>query len=542
MLADAVVARDLNAARKVFDTAFWEKVEFRPDGFHLLEAVKRGDRQMVSLLTSYGAGWSEDETKTARRATGEAEWKSVEGPLKNAGIRTNYSAFEQYPKSKLPELRWLLRERLDATRRLDARADSISRLLDVTASEALVAAVRARDMDMAKDILPYRSQKLGTGTPGDPLDLKREFDMVMDRDILGNGRQALALLDTFTKEGYAVKQITVSSLDMIRARDIVLQLHRRGLLDMDSPEARREVLDDWTHHRQRVDFGGFVHDMGEARYKEQDAAFREAARIFFTHKPATPSEADYYVRLHARRTADVPEALANAEKQLMELGFFDSPYFTNDHLRTLGAQGDAEGGLKEKFNGRIVGNIIRKDGLDLLLGTRKFEAVEQAVASGGYKPAASAVAQIVHALARDTKKDVVPERSVKLLKALVATGADFSMVDPVKYIGKHAPGIAKALLDCDAVPARRFIEGRMDFSQLMLLVPDGSRGYAHAEFACQVILEAADVKRFRPLRASSESYQKQFIHALVQARAKRAADSVALRKQPPKPPSNAPRP
>src|SRR5690606_32651616 len=90
-LTQAVQRRDTAAARDVFDHAFWHKTDFHPDWLHLYLAVSNKDREMVKLLTAYGATWTEDQAKIACANLAD-RLDNLHGPLHAAGIRTDYTA------------------------------------------------------------------------------------------------------------------------------------------------------------------------------------------------------------------------------------------------------------------------------------------------------------------------------------------------------------------------------------------------------------------------------------------------------------------
>ena len=62
-LTEAVLSGNIAAARAVFEEAFWEKKDFRPDGLQLFFAIEREDRAMTELLVAHGACWNDDGLK-----------------------------------------------------------------------------------------------------------------------------------------------------------------------------------------------------------------------------------------------------------------------------------------------------------------------------------------------------------------------------------------------------------------------------------------------------------------------------------------------
>ncbi len=190
-LADAILTRDVNAARKVFDTAFWEKVEFRPDGYHLLQAALKGDRQMVTLLASFGSTWTEDEAKLARGFIKPEQWQSVEGAAEKRGHPHAIHARRNRQGDMMTVVRWSHRSMIESKARGVTNMEQFKKGLEDLLKPMLANAGLKGDMERARDILLYRDPKYGAGTAGDPLDLSHEFDLIIEQHILSKGRTAL---------------------------------------------------------------------------------------------------------------------------------------------------------------------------------------------------------------------------------------------------------------------------------------------------------------------------------------------------------------
>src|SRR3990172_6579449 len=89
-LAVAIQNRDINKARRVFDTAFWNKIELIPDWHHLLAAVALKDRQTIKLLAAHGARWTEEETRCLKDIFTQ-QWPEFAAALKGAGMQITLS-------------------------------------------------------------------------------------------------------------------------------------------------------------------------------------------------------------------------------------------------------------------------------------------------------------------------------------------------------------------------------------------------------------------------------------------------------------------
>lgn len=354
-LLAAIAARDIDAAQQVFDAAFWNKVSFKPDSYHLLKAAETGERKLVALLTAYGATWTAEETRVARGTVGAEEWKKITSTLKSAGIDTVQHFNDVAAPAHMTRLRWAKRALTEAkyaqTKDKPKDLSSLERHLHSVARDALIHYVAAGDMQRARIVLPYRNAKKGAGTEADPFDFADEFSQLMDTDILGRGSRALAFLDAFLEAGYKIKPIEVTSVHLILARNIILDLDSRCLLDRGSRAARAEILQEWTRLEQVIDFGGHIFDIGEVEYARQDAGLKSAAAALFSKgHEATAQEAEDFIRIHNDRLKTNPAALKHAERGLLETGFFDSPAWTPQRLSQLAQTLPENDALRAAFN------------------------------------------------------------------------------------------------------------------------------------------------------------------------------------------------
>ncbi len=542
-LQTAILNRDTAAARKVFDIAFWEKVEFKPDSHHLLQAVLKGDRQMVTLLTSFGAGWTEDEAKLARGFIEPADWKTVEGALRNAGIRTQYTPEEIKQADLMVVVRWSHRSLLNSQARGMTDTQKYRDGLETLLRPMLANAGLKGDMNRAKEILLYRDPKSGVGTAGDPLDLSKEFSLIIEQHILSKGRTALKFLDAFLAGGFRIKPLEVDSVHLILSPTIVTELDKRGLVAKDSPAARRSIIGEWASLQEEIELGGMPFVRSAEDVAQQNESLKAAAGVLFgTGHPATEQEAESFIRLHGARAKTAPFGLANAERQLLELGFFDSPAWTADRLRRLMAAGDLkDDALKTVFNGKAARAEMLQATLPKVLNPKKLFLIEDAHKSGAWKANSAETLKIVDYLAGEIKKDKVPDEFFRTLKAMKDGGADFSRIDPSKYLGRNAPGLAKTLLDTGAVRAEDFdVEGvsRKVGGEMNLVIEPGKPGHAYNEFLCLLILEITEAAKYTALRGTPGlSYQKQFINEWQANPSFKNGITVSYRKRTPPPPA-----
>lgn len=155
---------------------------------------------------------------------------------------------------------------------------------------------------------------------------------------------------------------------------------------------------------------------------------------------------------------------------------------------------------------------LRENFNRLGLGAKVREAMEQAKTDLKLNAAQTVI--VLDELKKTLKNDVVTEDVVSAIRLMMETGADFSKVDPDRYLGKAAPGIAKVLLDEGVVAAPRFGLNTLvkkTGGKVKIFTGPTEKGYAYTEFLCQVFLEMAEPDSYVPLRKNNpEGYQKHF--------------------------------
>jgi hypothetical protein len=515
-LLDAIAAKDLTAARQVFDRAFWDKSDFRPDGYHLLHAVRRGDRDMVKLLTTHGAVWTPEETRTARRMTPPEPWSAVEGVLRQAGMRTQFTDAELRNIKPVLMTTWARRNVEHAERQNAPDAQKQRLALERMTITGVVLLMRAGRAGEAIELLMTRGKKFGDGSRQHPLDVAQEFRAMA---ITGqDGKTALAFLDALKKKGLAIKPLA----DWRLPPELLKELDARSLLARASAEDRMSLMRSWSILQPKVDTGiAGVIELDPAFVEKKRAELKEAAQLLFRSvPPPSPEDAELFVGMHEARAQQSPYALSQMEKELLALGFFDSPAFTVKHLKRL-AETAPKGpdfdsiGLGAQFNRLASARLLSEQGAEKFLSPSKFHEIETAHRTGAWKADARDTGRILDYLATQVKRDAVPESVIVSLKILRDGGADFSKINPLRYLGKKEPGLCKTLLDLGIVAARD-IEldalARRSGGELRPLTPRKAEGYADQEFMCQIVLESFAPDKFIPLRGQEDiSYQREFL-------------------------------
>ena len=539
-LLDAVLEDNTEKARRVFDSSFWDKAEFKPDSYHLLMAAQKGSRDMVKLLTFYGAKWTDDETKIAKLFIPKDKFAHVEGPLKSAGVRTQFSAQEMKKIDVIAAIGWGRRAVAEGKARGLKESQLNMKALDEMVIMAFMEAVFEKDFDRMRVVLPYRPTSLGRGTPESPLNADIEVNALL---MARGTKTALGFLDTLIEAGLTVKPLTVKSMDALMNPTFVPDLHARGLLAREQRQARAEVLGVWTALQERADFDGYVIELDKADVAQRRAEMKAIAEILFSKdRPASVQEAEDYIGLHESRAKFTPEALAAAEKELFRLGFFEGPAWTAERLKRLAATFPGSGsdiGISDAFNKLSTRELLRESVLGQPLSDGAVEVIALGHRQGAIQMDARETLKVVDFLYSKVKKDVPPKNALAVLSDMQKGGADFSLVDPMRYLGRTAPGLAKSMLDAGVVDASDFdLDGvSRDYgSQLNIVTPEGHKDYAKTEFMCQLILELAEPLKFTHLRGQDGvSYQRLFVQEWVGGLARRSNGSVTLtqKKRPP---------
>jgi hypothetical protein len=503
-LLSAILKRDLKAARQVFDTAFWEKIPFTPDFYHLLQAVNTGERAMVQLITSYGATWNEAEAKAARLLLKE-KIDDVEGVLKAAGIKTQFTPEELAKPDPMVMVKISQRGAMEARMRDQKDAPQAEERLQTVLGLALVHAAATDDRDMLDDVLRRRPEHLGDGTQKKPLNITREMTQLL-RDNPGNDAPALAFLDRL-KEMDVHIQPMIAGGEVAKARPALIPaLMEREVLAVGSMEDRAAMLGTWM-------------TLGEKEAEKKGQLAKVANILFRPSDPATAAEAGQFVKLHILSMLTAPEQAQEAEKVLLKRGFFDSPHFTAQHFKDILAAAPTDATLAEAFNKRAAAKAIDETGFQKFLNDKRFAELVAAHEAGAWKANPEQTVKIVKYLSGKVRKDVVPDEVIAQLKSLKKGGANFCCVKPHEYLGKRTPGFAKTLLDTGAVTAKQFdldLVSRKIGRTLTLLTPKTDPHCDYTDFACQLLLERIDPAAYMKLRDDpARDYQRAMVKAYI---------------------------
>lgn len=514
-LTRAVSHKDVAAARDLFEHAFWHKTPFKPDWFHLYVAVESENREMVKLLTTYGATWTEDQAKVAKLSLG-AKCDAVKGILRGAGIRTDYSDKDLAnieAQTALEMNKYILAVNRAAGHDVTAEEKTFRRAVNVEMANAVL----RNDMPCALRILKLHPD----ADKPDGHDVSEIFAEVLG-DFLGSSSiRALTFIDRLRAAGVPLQPLDlgkVSSMTLPQHYDLLPELARRGLLPQDVKKLRRDMIDSWSYLQETIDLDGYVLHIPAHLIEEKHAQFKTAAQTLCTSEAELDKQdVDYFLRQHSHRLSQAAQALAQMDQALIETGFFQNPAFTINDLKNLATAPGLDTGIAAQFNKMAAQKEIGYYGFDSFLHKKRFAVLKEAMQQGAFVPDRVQAEAIVDYLTSQMKKEVPSDEIIQSLKTLKNTGADLARLQIRDYLGVSKPGMAKALLDLDIIKPRDIHQVRLRKRcgppvNILQGMDSKSKYYAMREFAHQIELEKTDPDQYKPYRGQEAvSYQKLYL-------------------------------
>lgn len=173
---------------------------------------------------------------------------------------------------------------------------------------------------------------------------------------------------------------------------------------------------------------------------------------------------------------------------------------------------DTDGDCARGITRALSQKHLRENFNRLGLGAKAKDALEQAKTDLKLNAAQTVI--VLDELKKMVKNDAVTGDVAAAVRLMAETGADFSKVDPDRYLGKTGPGLAKVLLDEGLVSATHFGLNALvkkTGGEVKIFTEPSEKNYAYTEFLCQVFLEMADPDKYVPLRKNNpDGYQKHF--------------------------------
>ncbi len=506
----AITNRLVPKAREVMERAFWSNTGFEPDWFHLLLALQQEDRKMLNLLLAYGAKMTPAQVTFCASIIPETTLSDITPLLATHGI-------VPLPAGQIPEglvivetLRRLIQESSDTF-----SADSKKKILqdmDDMVCTAFLDYVEKDDIKSALRVLRLAGQDTQEG-----IDITAPLRRLLQENY-PDITPALALFNTFTREEAPakIKPVNLEVMDYIFEPRWVNYLGNHGLIGKKMYAGRIDFL--------RSAF--FV-----SRYKKHD---HDMALLHLFNKDisTTETEVEAFLSFHKASAAKDLKVLDELLNLLATRGFFDAPAWTPDKLITLKKQHPMSSPLIDAFNKRAHLTLIKTSDVETFLNQFRIHELIESYRVVHF-PASANTTHLILDFFQDLMKNdtsmldmtagkyVSPRDFVfPLVAALKNSGADFSTVDPMKYLGKKEPGLAKILLDLEIVKAENFdlhAIRKRNGGKMEIVIPPSDKHYPYTEFMAQIIMGNTDPKKYLSLlhqnRASWQETLRQAITA-----------------------------
>lgn len=511
-LTRAILRKDGEAARQLFDHTFWHSTDFKPDWFHLYLAVQQQDRAMAQLLVTHGARWSAAQTAIAVHALKDTI-KPFTSVLAEGGMRIDRAADAQAidPRVAIAMDKRLMEENA----KLGHVRPEENAALDLAIVKFGLRAVRLKNMAEAQEIFAHAA---GAGDYGvDLIPLLR--DMAGQKPQGLHLRDVLAAVDDVRAAGVFVRPLALDRLSdhTVDIYSLVPALQERGLLGGDIAALREKMLHSWCFAQETLKQDDFEIRQAAETVSRHRIAFSAAAKVIGNAKSnVTPEEARRFTDLHTRQASRHSAAVAHMDATLLENGFFTLAAFTPALLDTLAAAAPDET-LRAAFNLQSQRRHIEDKGVAHFLSPKRFDILRAAIRSKAHVPDASETAHIMRYLNGRCHRREVPEDVLAAVRELKDSGADFAQVNVIDLVGAKHPLLAKTLLDMDIVTARDIKLQRLA-SKIPphsgvggMFAASGDTDYARREFLYQVMFERDYPAHTEAMRAKKNAgYQQAY--------------------------------
>jgi len=511
-LTRAILRKDGEAARQLFDHTFWHSTDFKPDWFHLYLAVQQQDRAMAQLLVTHGARWSEAQTAIAVHALKDTI-KPFTSVLAEGGMRIDRAADAQAidPRVAIAMDKRLMEENA----KLGHVRPEENAALDLAIVKFGLRAVRLKNMAEAQEIFAHAA---GAGDYGvDLIPLLR--DMARHTPQGPDTAAVLAVIDDVRAAGVSVRPLALDRLSdhTVDIYSLVPALQERGLLGGDIAALREKMLHSWCFAQETLKQDDFEIRQAAETVSRHRIAFSAAAKVICNAKSnVTPEEARRFTDLHTRQASRHSAAVAHMDATLLENGFFTLAAFTPALLDTLAAAAPDET-LRAAFNLQSQRRHIEDKGVAHFLSPKRFDTLRAAIRSKAHVPDASETAHIMRYLNGRCHRREVPEDVLAAVRELKDSGADFAQVNVIDLVGAKHPLLAKTLLDMDIVTARDIKLQRLA-SKIPphsgvggMFAASGDADYARREFLYQVMFERDYPAHTEAMRAKKNAgYQQAY--------------------------------
>lgn len=535
----ALYGKDAEELRALFDHSFWHELDYKPDWFHLYVAVQQDSRSLVQLMVTHGAQWDAQQTAIAAATFGD-KIKPYKYILAGGGMHIDAPApggASDLPGGALDLMTAFVMDKriLAENQKYGAGGPEEQKNYDSNIAKACVQAALKGDIVTAQKIFT-QSHDGNAGLDITPW-LKRSADK-QSYDTAG----FLRVADALQSAKIPLKPVALDGFYDLSSGLYALmpELDKRGILGGDHAQLRDKMWHSWVYAQEHLFAAVEIPlQLPRALVDRQRQEFSAAAEVLCRNpQKMGKDEAAVFVGLHDIHGRRHRDATAHMDEKLMALGFFNSPAFAADDLRSLAAAAPSED-LKQAFNRHAQKRDIDTKGLHHYLTPKRFDYLLAAVVDKAYTPDAADTRAIVTYLHGRCKRSGVPDDVEQSMKILRDGGASFRLVDPLNYMGSRHPLLAKTMLDLDIIRAADIKMHRLTSKIEPLKGMQGmhasetDKDYARREFLYQVMFERSfpdDIARRRG--GAGVCYQRLY----TLNRISMAMESIRQQQKPSKPP------
>lgn len=491
-LTRALWHKDAAAARELFDHTFWHKTDFKPDWFHLYVAVQQGEREMVQLMVTHGARWDAAQTAVAAKSFGD-KIKPFKYVLAAGGMHID-APFDMTQLDALTAVSMDRRILAENEKYGGAKPEDVA-AFNLAVSELCLRAAQGGDAALAKKLYTHHTES-AQGLDLTPLLRAR----ARAAPLSFGAEDVIATTDTLKAAGVPLKPLALESLPGVIIEGfykLVPALEERGLLGGDRARIRDQMLwSGWCYAQEHLLAAVDVPlRIPPETVRAMRAEFAAAAKVLcHADSDLSPQEVRSFTALHTAQARRHPEAVTHMDETLLAGGFFANPAFDAESLKQLAVDAPQES-LREAFNRQAAARAIDDHGLHYYLRPKRFGEFLSALQDKAYKPTPEETRDIVTYLYERCTRRGVPDEVTAAMTALRDCGANFILVDPLRYMGSKHPLLAKTMLDLDIIRARD-----IKVHRLVAKIPQHEgmggihakpedRDYARREFLYQVLFE-----------------------------------------------------
>ena len=514
-MSRAVLRKDAEAARVLFDHAFWKNIDFQPDWFHLYAAVDQGSRELCKMMVTYGARLDDAQMSVLCHALPEKA-DAVKHVLAEGGMRVDLAM--KRPVDSLAAIqmdRRILSENLKYAPAKDAEANTFN---NGVAELTLRAAMQGEHARAREIFTNHTEQAQGIDTTALLCERIKAAPAGM------NATDILHMVDALKASGITMRPIDLDKLPEATGDlyDLIPALDARKLLGSDTAAIREKLVRSMCFMQENINIHDYKMNLPEEAVQKHRAVFSKAAAVICTRDAdITVHDARTFVGIHGANAGRLPDATRYMDETLIKAGYFENPAFDADALHALAAVAPGDD-LRKHFNNQAQKRSIEENGLSHYLHRKRFDELLGAIENKAYTPDALQTEHIVDFIHSRLPRHEVTADAKRALRVLKDGGADFSAVNAVNLLGSRQPLLAKVMLDMNIISAKD-----ISYYDLKSRIPphSGMRGmfadpsdkqYALREFLYQVMYERDYPEKASAARMRNNAcYQKLYTHETV---------------------------